>query len=71
MSNQQLPVSKMVISGAAIAIASIVLFGLLWVGLGRMGVSQATRLSAAVCAPPAVLTIVVLWVYLSRRNLTS
>jgi hypothetical protein len=67
--DKALPIGGMIAAGAGIAITAILLFGGLWLGLGLLGASDAARLVAAVCAPPAILTVVVLAIYLKRRDL--
>ncbi len=63
-----LPVSRMILAGTGIALAAIAVFGLVWFGLGQANVEPLLRLSAAVCVPPAILTVVTLGVYLARAN---
>jgi lipopolysaccharide export LptBFGC system permease protein LptF len=61
------PTSKIVGAGVGIALGSIFLFGAIWLGLGQLGVADAVRLVLAVCTPPGIMTVVVLWLYFTRR----
>lgn len=73
MDNQpstSLPLGKLIFYGVGIATTSILLFGLIWIGLGQLNVNQASRLIAAVCVPPLILTFITLALYF-RHNDTS
>jgi hypothetical protein len=66
MTDQSLPIGKIVLWGAGVAVGSILVFGGIWFGLGWVGVADLPRLVLAVCTPPGVMTVVLLWVYLRR-----
>lgn len=67
-STDNLPVSRIILAGTGIALAAIIVFGLVWFGLGQADVEPLARLSAAVCLPPAILTVVTIGVYLVRAD---
>lgn len=50
-------IPRLVIIGTSIGIGAILLFGGLWLGLGRLGVEPLIRLAVSVCVPPAAMTI--------------
>ncbi len=63
----QMPTSTIIAAGIGIALGSIILFGAIWLGLGQLGVGNAVRLVFAVCTPPGIMTVVLLWLYFTRR----
>jgi hypothetical protein len=65
--NYETPVNKIIAAGVGIALGSIFLFGAIWLGLGQFGVTDAVRLVLAVCVPPGIMTVVVFYLYFTRR----
>ncbi|MFZ4816836.1 MAG: hypothetical protein ACOYL5_20035 [Phototrophicaceae bacterium] len=63
-----LSASQIISYGTAIAIGAITLFGLLWWGLGALGLDQLPRLAFAVCLPPLVMTVALFALYLRRAS---
>ncbi|MEM6281862.1 MAG: hypothetical protein AAF787_06690 [Chloroflexota bacterium] len=57
---------RIIVIGSAIGMGAIALFGLLWVGLGQIDVSTTVRLVTAICVPPAIMTVITIWLYLTR-----
>ncbi|MBW4436923.1 MAG: hypothetical protein KME04_07295 [Pleurocapsa minor GSE-CHR-MK-17-07R] len=45
--------------GAVLAVIGIILFVLLWIGLGNAGVANAPRLFASMCVPPLIIGLIV------------
>lgn len=50
---------RMLVVGALLAVGAVVLFILLWVGLGQANVENFPRLILSMCIPPAVIAVVV------------
>jgi lipopolysaccharide export LptBFGC system permease protein LptF len=42
---------------SALALAGVILFALLWIGLGNAGLGNLPRLVLALCLPPAVIAV--------------
>jgi hypothetical protein len=59
--------TRTMIAGVALAVFAIGLFLLLWFALGALGMTQATRLFAALCLPPVILGGVLLAYVLIKR----
>ncbi|MEO1669042.1 MAG: hypothetical protein AAFU54_30730 [Chloroflexota bacterium] len=57
---------KIILAGSAIGLGAIVLFGLIWYTLGQTTVPTAVRLVAAICVPPAIMSVITLWLYFTR-----
>lgn len=56
------------VAGAVIGVVLILLFALLWLGLGALGVDVFARLIIAVCAPPGITAAFVGTFLLFRQN---
>ena len=61
------PTGKIITAGIGVALGSIFLFGVIWLGLGQLGVGDAVRLILAICIPPALMTVGILWLYVTHR----
>jgi hypothetical protein len=51
--------SKAGIAGVVLAVVGIILFLVLWFGLGQIGIQQFPRLILALCVPPALMAALV------------
>lgn len=56
---QGVNISRVALIGAGLAVLGVVLFVVLWAGLGSAGVGNAPRLFAAMCVPPLVIGLIV------------
>lgn len=52
-------ISRAGMAGAALGILGIVLFVLLWFGLGSLGIDNLVRMILSVCLPPVVVGSVI------------
>lgn len=73
MSEKQNPfdsstVRRMVIAGAVLAVGGIILFVVLWLGLGSAGIQQFPRLILSMCIPPAIIALVLGGYFLVSRR---
>lgn len=68
---QTQPIGKIVMAGIGIAITSILLFGLIWFGLGQADIAQLPRLAAAVCVPPGIMTLITIGLYFQRGKING
>ncbi len=55
--------SRTLVAGIALAGLAVILFLVLWAGLGGAGMEQAPRLFVSLCVPPAVVGgLLIIWV---------
>ncbi len=60
------PVGRVVASGTLIAVGALIIFGLLWFGLGAINAAPLARLAVSICVPPALMAIAIIVIYLTR-----
>jgi lipopolysaccharide export LptBFGC system permease protein LptF len=51
--------SRIGIAGAGLAILGIIIFLILWIVLGNLGVDNFPRLITSLCIPPAVIAVLI------------
>jgi lipopolysaccharide export LptBFGC system permease protein LptF len=55
LSNNPPNLSKVAVAGVGLGVVGVVLFVILWVVFGQMGVASLARLVVSLCLPPLVI----------------
>lgn len=67
MSNHPPTLSKAAAAGVGLAVAGVILFVILWVVFGQMGVTSLARLVVSLCLPPLMIAgIIAVYVLMGR-----